>query len=246
MTTQLLSHNSEVIDYDGLREIQTPEPTQTWTPIPHVELLDSVKREVTGSGLKIVEESLAISQAKNGAYGDRFFGLLQMESEIKDEFSVSIGIRNAHDRTLVAGLCVGSRVFVCSNLAFSAEIVISRKHTRRIRADLPRLINSAVGRLGDLRQRQSSRIEAYQRASIDDNQFHDMAIRAMDAKVLAPSKLPKALQEFREPSYPEFRSRTVWSAFNAFTETLKAYDLQDIPRRTQALHGICDMLCRVN
>ncbi|MFC1601263.1 hypothetical protein ACFL34_02840 [Candidatus Sumerlaeota bacterium] len=132
------------------------------------------------------------------------------------------------------------------NLAFSAEIVISRKHTSRIRRDLPRLINEAVGKLGDLRNHQAARIEAYQNTAIADTQVHDLAVRAMDAGVVAASKLPKVLGAYREPPHEEFRPRTVWSLFNAFTEILKSYDLQDLPRRTQALHGLCDLLSHVN
>jgi len=33
---------------------------------------------------------------------------------------------------------------------------------------------------------------------------------------------------------------------NAMTEVLKNYDLQDLPRRTQALHGLCDLLCHLS
>ena len=42
---------------------------------------------------------------------------------------------------------MGSRVLICSNLAFSAEVVLSRKHTRFIGRDLPRLIGEMLGRL---------------------------------------------------------------------------------------------------
>lgn len=121
--------------------------------------------------------------------------------------------------------------------------MISRKHTRFIRRDLPRLISGAVGKLGDLREQQSRRIEAYQNTLVSDPQFHDLAIRAIDAGVLAASKVPHLLSEYRQPRHEAFAPRTLWSGFNAFTEMLKSYDLQDLPRRTQALHGLCDLIC---
>ena len=245
MSGVILHCGGQEIPYEQLKEIPTPEPTNTWTPIPHVELLDSVKREVTSSGLTIQKEVLAVSNGSGGAFGDRFFGLLDIKSE-DSAFNLALAIRNSCDRSVVAGLCVGSHVFVCDNLAFSAEIVIMRRHTRLIRQDLPRLINQAVGQLGDLRERQAMRIEAYQNTPISDPQFHDLLVRSMDSGVLCASKVPKVLGEFRHPTYPEFEPRTVWSGFNAFTEILKSYDLQDLPRRTQVLHGLCDLLSHVN
>ena len=46
---------------------------------------------------------------------------------------------------------MGSAVFVCDNLAFSAEVTIARRHTRFIERDLPRIVHTAVGRLADMR-----------------------------------------------------------------------------------------------
>lgn len=242
MNELMLHRGGQILNYEDLKAVPTPPATATWTPIPHCELLDGIKSQLLMDHLVITREVLAISHGALGTPGDRFFGLLEIKSQ-SATYNLTIGLRNAHDRAYTAGLCVGSHVFVCSNLAFSAEVVISRKHTRFIRRDLPRLISNAVGRLGDLRDRQSQRIEAYQNTAIADPQFHDLAVRAIDAGVLAASKVPHLLAEYRQPRHEEFAPRTVWSGFNAFTEVLKSYDLQDLPRRTQALHGLCDMIC---
>lgn len=245
MNGLLLHSGGDEVTFEDLQSIPTPPATSTWTPIPHAALLAAVRNEMTAAGLQIERESLAVSNAAKGSFGDRFFGLLEMRGD-NETFSVTVGVRNGHDRALVAGLCVGSRVFVCSNLAFSAEIVIARRHTKNIERDLPRLINQAVGRLGDLRQRQGERIDAYRRTEITDSQFHDLTVRALDSKVICASRIPQILDEYRHPEHEEFAPRTVWSGFNAFTETLKGTDLQDLPRRTQALHGLCDLLSQVN
>ena len=57
------------------------------------------------------------------------------------------------------------------------------------------------------------------------------------------TRIPDVLQESREPRHPEFREgRTAWRLFNAFTEALKGR-LDELPRRTQALHGLLDATC---
>lgn len=240
MNSIILHNGSYEVSYDDLQTVRTPEASPTWTPIPHTELLDAVRSEVLGSGLVIQREMLALSNARTGLYGDRFFGLLEIAGD-DGVYSLTIAVRNSHAKEFPAGLCVGSKVLVCDNLAFSAEVVIARKHTRFIRRDLPSLINGAVGRLGDLRDHQTKRIEAYQNTTISDPQFHDLLVRGVDGRVICASKLPQVLDAYRHPEHEEFRPRTVWSGFNAFTEVLKSYELQDLPKRTQALHGLCDM-----
>jgi hypothetical protein len=37
-----------------------------------------------------------------------------------------------------------------------------------------------------------------------------------------------------------FEQRNVWSLFNAFTEALKEGNLAELPKRTEALHGLLD------
>ena len=250
MTNLLLHCGAHEVTQDQLAKVATPKATRSWTPIPHIDLLDAVRREITHSGLAIEEQTLGLSQPKNSIPGARFFGLLQVSASDSNPtakgWAMIIGVRNSHDRRFPAGLCLGSRVIVCDNLAFSAEVVVARRHTRFIRRDLPPLITDAVGQLDELRHRQTDRIEAYRAATITDEQFHDLAVRAIDAGVVAPSKLPRVLDEYRFPQHAPFEPRVVWSAFNAFTKILKHYNIQNLPRRTQALHGLCDLLAHVN
>jgi hypothetical protein len=58
--------------------------------------------------------------------------------------------------------------------------------------------------------------------------------------VCANSYIPDVLREWREPKHKEFEERTVWSLFNSFTEALKQSNLAELPKRTQALHGLLD------
>jgi hypothetical protein len=37
-----------------------------------------------------------------------------------------------------------------------------------------------------------------------------------------------------------FHERNIWSLFNSFTETLKDGALAELPKRTEALHGLLD------
>jgi hypothetical protein len=208
-------------------------------PIPHDRLLEGVQATLERSGLRVVTEAHGLTRD-----GNRYFGLLQVANGHADkDFGLVVGLRNSHDKSFPAGLVIGAAVFVCDNLSFSGEVQLSRKHTAHVERDLPSLIERAVGRLGDLRRTQDQRFDAYKQSELEDGDAHDLVIQALDARVLPVTCIPQVLQEWRQPRHPEFRDgKTGWRLFNAFTEALKG-NLDALPRRTQALHGLLDAAC---
>ena len=229
-----------LVDRDQVARVKTPEPQGSWFPIGHGQLLAQVEGTLKRSGLEVVNEAHVLAHE-----GDRYFGLLQvMDRKLEGgDYSLVIGLRNSHDKSIVAGLAVGAGVHVCSNLSFSSEVKIERKHTRYCGRDLPTLVESAVGRLGDLRHAQDDRILAYKKQGMTDERAHDIVIQAYDARIVPVTRLPALLKEWREPQHPEFKEKNAWRLFNAFTETLKESSLFGRPVATQALHGIMDTAC---
>lgn len=225
---------------DQLVAVETPRPSGRWYPVPHSEILDTVRRKIEYSGLRVVNEAHSIT-----AGGDRYFGLLQVvNGQQANDYATVIGVRNSHDKSFSAGLVVGNQVFVCDNLSFSGEVKIARKHTRYIRRDMPAMVERAVGRLGNLRHTMENRIGAYKGSLLDDVHAHDLIIRSLEARVISASKLPAVLKEWREPSHEAFaQDRSAWRLFNGFTEVLRGSNLHTMPSRTQALHGVFDSAC---
>ena len=238
MKANLTLHcGAHAVEREALTLAPTPARTESWVPIPHLRLLTQVLGTLQRSGLDVVSEAHGLSRD-----GRRYFGLLQVAGADRD-FGLVVGLRNSHDKSFPAGLAVGASVFVCDNLSFSGEVKLARKHTSMIERDLPQLVESAVGRLGDLRHTQEERFARYRVTELSDPQVHDLIVRAMDARVLPVTKVPDVLAEWREPRHPEFREGwTGYRLFNAFTETLKG-NLDLLPRRTQALHGLLDTAC---
>ena len=219
----------------------TPDATDSWHPIPHRELLGRVENVVRKGGMQIVQQAHGLTHE-----GNRYFGMLQVANgENHDDYGLVIGVRNSHDKTFPAALCLGAGVFVCDNLSFSGEVKLARRHTRFIMRDLPQVIHRAVGMLADHRQKQDLRIEAYKGHALTDVATHDVVINALDCGAVPSTKVPYVLQEYRNPQHEEFRSRTAWSLFNAFTEVLKG-DARKVLPRTQALHGLMDSVCQLS
>lgn len=241
MSNQLFLHVGAAASTNrhGLSMTPTPAPTKSWRPLAHSDLLREVEQTLSGSGLMVFDEAHGLARD-----GKRYFGVLSVRPvvtpyNVTNDYGLVIGLRNSHDKSFPAALAVGSRVFVCDNLAFSSEIVLARKHTTHILRDLPQLVSRAVGRLGEHRGLQDQRIDAYKATPLTDDDADHLIMEAHRRRVINLQRIDDVWQAWKEPQYYEFHDRTAWSFFNAVTETLKGAYFT-LPQRTQALHGLLD------
>lgn len=244
MSRLFLHCGANNVSLEEVRSIPTPEPTETWYPIPYGQFIDTVKESLTGVGLGIAREQYGLwDETSRGTdivnKGAMFFGLLTLDQG-KDDYALSIGLRASHNQRFANSLVAGSHVFVCDNLAFSGEVRINRKNTKWAFQDLVRLVMEAMGEIGSLWGRQEARYEGYKRTNLTEMQVHDILIRAMMAKAIPNSYITKILKEWQEPRHGEFEPRTLWSLQNAFTEVYKEANVLDTPGRTTRLHGLLD------
>lgn len=235
------AHN---VERQKVADVATPEGTDTWFPIPHTSLLDLIENSLPNFGLAIVQQQHALMREDH-----RYFGLYQIQPTNTEDadYGLVLGIRNSHDKSFPAGLCLGSGVFVCDNLAFSAEVVIGRRHTRHIMDDLPRLIAAALGKLVTARVDQEKRIAAYKQTEITRQQATDMLFTAYDSKAVKKTQLADVWEQWKNPNHPEFSKdgNTAWRLFNAFTEVSKGIQPFELASRTQRLHPIFDVACGI-
>ena len=233
----ILHCGAQAAEWEEVRCVPTPSPTDTWTPIPHGELIQTVERTLTSTHLRIGARAHSLSHE-----GQRYFGLMEIHAQKSStDYCWVLGLRNSHDKTFPAGIVAGASVFVCDNLSFSGEVKFTRKHTRFILRDLPQMVERSIGQLMARWHDQDRRIAAYKEAGITDTEAHDLVIRATDVGVCSNRLIPPVLHEWREPRHNAFAPRNVWSLFNAFTESLKDGNLAELPKRTEALHGLLDV-----
>lgn len=232
MAGLILHAGGRVVERDEIYDSPTPDGTHTWTPVPHATVLKLVEQTIVTSGLEVTDSSFALARG-----GDRMFGVLTLAGGT--DYATVIGVRNSHDKSFPVSFCLGSRVFVCDNLAFSAEVVVKTKHSRLVLDRLPRLVNEGIAELINKRGRQAQRIEAYKEATIRDlPHLHDLVMRSYRAKAIPARAIAEVVEEYETPRHPEFAAPTLWSYFNSVTEVLKNYG--DLTQRTQRLHGVVD------
>lgn len=216
MTLVLDTKGAHRVTFDELSRIEAPPPTDSWKPIPHSRVLEVTADSLGQMGFQVEKMDLAV--ARDGA---QFFGTLDLRHNIGDGVTLAVGLRNSTDKSLSAGLCAGERVFVCSNLAFRADISFARKHTTRVEEDFNVQVVKAILALRQYSQLSTGRIQAMQARELSEVEADSLMLRAYERGIVGARLLPQLISEWREPSFEEFRPRTAWSFFNCFTHVLK-------------------------
>ncbi len=178
--------------------------------------------------------------------GLNYFGgfALRGEGIEASDRKLVLGLRNSHSKQFAASVCIGASMMVCSNLHFSSDIKLARRHTTNIMADLPRVLADAVGRLVSQWQTMGDRLESYKQVEITKTQAADLLIDLADAQALPPREIYNVMNEFRSPHHPEFKDPTLFSLFNAFTQQMKGSDLSKLPYRSMVTESIFDKVAR--
>lgn len=215
----LLDHSARGahdVTLDQLGDYPAPKPTETWFPISHRRVLHRVEETLDAAGFRIGERKLIVSHG-----GDRFFGVLDLRSQLADGVSLSIGVRNSVDKSFPIGFCCGSRVFVCSNLAFRSEVVIARRHTRFGEERFTEATALAVEGLHHFQAQEHERIAQLQQWELPEEAANSVLLRSFETGIVSSRLLPEVIREWRSPSYEAFRPRNAWSMLNCFTHVLK-------------------------
>ena len=215
--SKLMLHcGAREVSREQLDAIPCPPAEGRWRPVPHGTVLTYATRALEDAGYEVEKLSLGVS--RNDA---RFFGTITLGTPLVVGTSLAVGIRSSLDKSIALGWCCGHRVFVCDNMAFSSEKVISRKHTTNGVTRYQEAICRAVTELAEYREVEAKRIQALQYTDLSDAQAESVLFRAYhDAKLLSPRTIPTAVKEWRDPSFPGFEEKTAWRLFNAITFAL--------------------------
>jgi len=241
MDLAIARSKSAPVSIEELKNSTTPMSSGRHYPIAHYDLYEEVMHSLEEAGAAVYSEQHAVSHD-----GSRYFGLLNLAPSdgANTQFTMTVGLRNSHDKRFRAGICFGNRVLVCDNLCFSGEAVIGRRHTRNIYRDLPRLVWQCVSQLNDHYEETESRMTAYRQRMLSGDEARALTVRAVEGGVLPPSKILKVLAEFEEPTYPEHLEEdggSLWTLQNAFTEVQKGRNIFELPRTQETLKGLLDV-----
>ena len=226
----LIMQEGKFVSRDEVAGTDTPCSTDTWRPVPHIDMIEAVTRVVRAHNWEIEGEKFGLARG-----GQKMFGVMEITHSSSPEWHRCIGIRNSHDKSFAVGLSAGIVVCVCTNMAFGGTTVIKRRHTSGI--ILAELIDRAVASLEDDFLTVETISEELKDAYLkNDDEARSSIVRAAELGVINSCDILPVFHEFKQPSHEEFQEPTRWSLLNAFTETVKKYMPQRVDHSYLALN----------
>jgi hypothetical protein len=224
----------KIVTQDELSLIPIPEATETYIPVPHNQLAETLST----IGQDILKEfSLCKEQYALAREGNQMFGVLVFKKNTS-ELGLSIGFRNSYDKSMAIGIAIGAEVFVCDNLALTGDITVLKKHTANVWSSLEDIAISTLYRSQRNFQKIVEDSEFLKRRQIESSEAFKMIGLLFGHGILTPRQLPVVKKEWLTPSYDEFEPRTMWSFYNACTEALKSCPPLVIMEKHISLHSM--------
>jgi hypothetical protein len=233
-TSTLLSYGGK-LTREQLTLVATPPGTTTHRPIPHAEVIGALIETLGFRHIAVVKEEYAVSKD-----GMKMFGVLDLDTSMEG-CRFSIGVRNAHDKSMRLAMTVGYRVFVCENMAFSGDFEpVLAKHSKKF--SLQNALSVGVDQMQRNFGGMRSQVEAWRESQLSDVSAKLIIYRAfIESELEVPKHLARPVHDlYFNPQHEEFQPRTVWSLSNAFTGAFK--ELEPIPqfRATAKLAGFLE------
>jgi len=219
----LVAHcGAQKISRAELAALPTPASTDTWKPIPHVEVVNALIETLGFRHIGVVRDEYAATPD-----GMKMFGVMDLEAGFTG-CRFSLGLRNSNDKSMRLALTVGYRTFVCDNLAFHGDFTpVLAKHSKHF--SLIDSIAIGVERMQRNFAPMQKQVEAWRADQISDDQAKLTIYRAfIEGDLDVPRHLARDVhRQYFEPQYEEFAPRTMFSLSNAFTTAFK--ELEPIP-----------------
>ena len=212
-----LSHaSSQLLTRSDLKDIAPPPPTATWKPIAHYDLVQALDRQLAVRDIRIVKEEFALAHD-----GLRLFGVLELQVPGSNgtsgvDYNFAMGLRTANDRSFATQLVAGARVFVCSNLAFSGDLIaMNRKHTARfdLNADLSRAVDLYQAHLATF----GGKFEGLHSRHLRMWEAKETIFDAIADEIVPTRLIPTVIDGYRTHE----GDLTAWHLHNIFTSAFK-------------------------
>jgi hypothetical protein len=216
--TQIMVHaGGQRITKDVLDMIPLPDQTNTYVPVSHYQLAETLKTVSDDllKGFTFMSDDYVIAKK-----GNQFFGLLKYGGE-HPEMGLSIAFRNAYDKSMAVGIAIGNSVFICDNLALTGTITIMRKHTQNVWKDLESSIVSAIYNSKNNYYKILDDSATYKTIQVHDDDAFRIYGLLYGRDILSIRQLATARESWDNPAYDDFKDKNLWSLYNHCTDALK-------------------------
>lgn len=217
-----------------------PETTVSYQPLSNRELVLIINKVARIHNITLSDEQLGMDLK-----GQRFFGVYTVEGFdfFGGKIKLTLGFCNSYNKSMSGRMCMGAEVIVCSNRCFYAftdsktgiNAMATHEHRKNIQLGLYQRIDAAFSSIDDFRRQQEIFYGHLVERPLSQEEAYHLIVKAAQADVLNKTRILTVAEEYdfqgRGPDteeeyerrlwHPDFKPRTAYSLFNAFTEVQK-------------------------
>ena len=218
----------------------TIERTKTYYPLPHIQFYYTAIQTLTSIGIGVVTNSFGLTPKR-----DRMFMWLETDAQVNG-MPLCIGGRNSYDKSMSAGLCVGTKILVCSNKVLASYEnggVVSRKHTSAENIDELSKEFSELLFIQTSQRKDTlfNRLNEYENSYMSDLEIKSTLVELVLSKIIAPTDIELIYKERVNPRHKEFWDKgTRYQFLMACTEVFKLHKGADY--QIKAYDGVAKAL----
>ncbi len=215
MSATLIAHRGAVrIGKAELIQIEPPAATNTWKPVAHRVLVNTLTEILSNRGIEVKREEYAIQRQ-----GNILFGVMDLFWGGTVDYYAALGLRTSNDKRFAIQIAIGARVIVCDNLLMSGELIaLKRKHTAGL--ELIEELTAGVRRYELGYGQLGKGIERLKGVLLPTMEAREVVYSVFAQKVL-PLKLFPTVVHSLSLQVVEGRTLTRWTMHNVFTDALK-------------------------
>jgi hypothetical protein len=217
-----------------VRAIVAPPFTDTWHPVAHDMVMDSVELSLEHAGLGVIDRRFEL-----GADGNTVFAPYKLD-QTHNGSHWQLGWRNAINKAFAVGFCAGTLVTICSNLMFSGDFLEFRKHTSGL--DWFELLRVAkvtmeqlVGHFDNLSKWQSD----LKTITLSPAEYKVLTFDAIDTGAVSQSKFEALKEAYKVES--GLNGPSLYSFHGAGTRVMRENSLTAIVGKSKALNKVVDI-----
>ncbi len=208
---RLIAHRgAQIVSRDELKNYPAPEATETWKPVSHLQLVETLAGVMADRGLHITREQLAVQ-------GSKLFGTFDTEWQRMEDYTAAVGFRHATDKSMSIQIAVGARVLVCDNMSMLGELIAVRKHTSKL--DLGEELDRAMYRYMQGWRKLQDDIQVQKDSPVESRKAKTLIYDIFEQKIVPLRLFPLVARECTQMI--QTNSATGWSLHNAVTSHIK-------------------------
>lgn len=204
-----------------LRAVSVPIParTQSYSPISHASLIDSITRVLEEQKLVTTKRDIYLNQDGKKLVG--YNHVIREYINDNDELTMMIGYKNSYDKSMSVGLAAGANVIVCGNGIVSGSLLqFRRKHTGSAPEELQNKIIEAITLMKSGFNTIKVEVDLMKKYDLTRKEKAELlGVMYFEEELMTPTQLSIIKKELETSEH--FRGNTLWDLYNNVTQSLK-------------------------